>query len=68
MQGAKIIDSIINMAHTVNMKVVAEGVETQQQLEYLQHNNCDLIQGYIFSQPIGAEKALALLVQGKNMG
>lgn len=68
MQGAKIIDSIINMAHTVNMKVVAEGVETQQQLEYLQHNNCDLIQGYIFSQPIGAEQALALLVQGKNMG
>ena len=60
-QGAKIIDSIINMAHTINMKVVAEGVETQEQLDYLQQNNCDIIQGYIFSQPITAQKAFELL-------
>lgn len=60
-QGAKIIDSIINMAHTINMKVVAEGVETQEQLDYLQRNNCDIIQGYIFSQPITAQKAFELL-------
>ena len=60
-QGAKIIASIINMAHTVNMKVVAEGVETQQQLDYLHNNNCDIIQGYIFSKPVMPESALALL-------
>lgn len=66
-QGAKIIDSIINMAHTINMKVVAEGVETQEQLDYLQQNNCDIIQGYIFSQPITAQKAFELLEMYKTI-
>ena len=60
-QGAKIIGSIINMAHTINMNVVAEGVETQQQLEYLSDNGCDLIQGYIFSRPVSESEAINLL-------
>jgi len=60
-QGAKIIGSIINMAHTINMNVVAEGVETQQQLEYLSDNGCDLIQGYLFSRPVPESEAINLL-------
>lgn len=63
-QGAKIIGSIINMAHTIHMSVVAEGVETEQQLEYLADNGCDLIQGYIFSRPVTETEAIKLL-QGK---
>lgn len=61
-QGAKIIGSIINMAHTINMKVVAEGVETQEQLEYLTDNACDLIQGYLFSRPVAEMEAVKLLL------
>ncbi|WP_378955112.1 EAL domain-containing protein [Pelosinus sp. sgz500959] len=60
-QGAKIIGSIINMAHTINMNVVAEGVETPEQLEYLADNGCDLIQGYLFSRPLPESEAIKLL-------
>lgn len=60
-QGAKIIGSIISMAHTINMKVVAEGVETAQQFEYLAGHGCDRIQGYIFSQPVPEAEAIKLL-------
>lgn len=60
-QGAKIIGSIINMAHTIHMSVVAEGVETEQQLEYLADKGCDLIQGYIFSRPVTETEAIKLL-------
>lgn len=56
--GAKIIGSIINMAHALNMAVVAEGVETEQQLAYLADNGCDRIQGYIFSRPLPEAEAM----------
>ena len=60
-QGAKIIGSIINMAHTIDMNVVAEGVENDEQLEYLADKGCDLIQGYLFSRPVPEAEALKLL-------
>jgi len=60
-QGAKIIGSIINMAHTIHVNVIAEGVETKLQLEYLADNGCDLIQGYIFSRPVSEAEAFKLL-------
>lgn len=47
-----IVASIIQMAHSVNMKTVAEGVETEQQLHFLQQEGCDYIQGYYFSKPL----------------
>jgi diguanylate cyclase (GGDEF)-like protein len=50
-QGANIIDTIISMAQMNNMSVVAEGVETEKQLEYLINKKCDCIQGYLFSKP-----------------
>lgn len=46
-----IVNSIINIAKTLNIKVVAEGVETSEQLEKLKLTECDLIQGYLFSKP-----------------
>lgn len=46
------VNSILNMANQFNLSVVAEGVETEQQFDYLQENNCDLYQGYYFSKPL----------------
>jgi len=51
-----IAKSIIEMAHTLNMMVVAEGVETNEQLDYLKQCNCDFIQGYLISRPIPEEE------------
>ncbi len=46
--------AVITMAHSLQMKVLAEGVETEGQLALLIANRCDAIQGYFFSQPVGA--------------
>lgn len=65
-QGAKIIASVINMAHAINMKVVAEGVETEAQLEYLLDKDCDIIQGYLFSCPIVEVAAMKFLADNSE--
>ena len=44
--------TIITMAHSLGLEVIAEGVETQQQLEFLKDNGCDHYQGYLFSKPV----------------
>ncbi|SHG29771.1 sensor domain-containing protein [Ornithinibacillus halophilus] len=51
-----IIQAMINLAHNLNMTVIAEGVENQQQLSFLQKNHCDEIQGFYLSKPIPQEK------------
>lgn len=53
--------AIIAMAHKLQLKVVAEGVESQEQLEFLRANDCDLIQGYLFSRPLSLDALLAWL-------
>ncbi|WP_256717854.1 bifunctional diguanylate cyclase/phosphodiesterase [Shewanella sp. UCD-KL12] len=47
-----IVKAIIDMAHALNLQVVAEGVETQAQYEFLMHEGCDKFQGYLFSRPL----------------
>ncbi|MEQ6388313.1 EAL domain-containing protein [Bacillaceae bacterium S4-13-58] len=47
-----IIKSIIHMSHSLNMKVIAEGVETEEQLIFLQKEKCDEIQGFYYSKPL----------------
>jgi len=49
---AEIIHTIINMGQTLNRKIIAEGVETEAQLDILKNYNCDEIQGYFFSKPL----------------
>jgi diguanylate cyclase (GGDEF)-like protein/PAS domain S-box-containing protein len=59
--------AIINMANSLNLKVVAEGVETKEQLDFLRSQNCDEIQGYYFSKPIPYKEFEKMLVEGKNL-
>lgn len=58
---AAIVSSFLHLAKGLDIKVVAEGVETYEQLEFLQQHECDLVQGYIYSQAIEAEKFEKLL-------
>ncbi len=51
-----IVDGIIQLAHKINLEVVAEGVENEEQLTILKELNCDIIQGYFFSKPISSEE------------
>ena len=50
--SAALVDAIIKMGHSLHMKIIAEGVETDQQLAVLRGQGCDLIQGYYFSRPV----------------
>lgn len=56
-----IVDAIIAMTHSLGLKVVAEGAETEEQLAFLQGRKCDAIQGYLYSRPIPPEDFMALL-------
>ena len=56
-----IVSDIISMAHKFDLVVVAEGVDQKEQFQYLQTNDCDLIQGFLFSKPIHMRDALLLL-------
>jgi diguanylate cyclase (GGDEF)-like protein len=58
-----IVKTIISMAHNLNMITIAEGVETRDQLEFLQQNGCNEIQGYYFSKPIPASEFEAFVKQ-----
>ncbi len=60
-----ISDAIITMSHSLQLEVVAEGVETEGQLELLKSRNCDLIQGYYFSRPVRAHELAAMLEEGR---
>lgn len=61
---AVIVSTIINMARTLKLKVIAEGVETAEQLSFLKDQECDEIQGYYFSKPMPPEKINSLLASG----
>lgn len=59
--GAEIVKTIISLARSLKIEVVAEGVETNEQLEQLCQIGCDYWQGYLFSRPISAARAIKLL-------
>lgn len=59
--GTAVTDAIIDLGHKMNLSIVAEGVETEEQLRYLQKNGCDMIQGYLYSKPLPAKEVEKLL-------
>ena len=62
LEQATIAQTIIHMAHSLNLKCIAEGVETTEQREYLRHHGCDEIQGYLVSRPLPLEHVQELLI------
>ena len=59
-----VIEAIISMSHSMNCQVIAEGIETTEQLDYLKQLGCDLGQGFLCSQPVPAADLLMLLQKG----
>jgi EAL domain-containing protein (putative c-di-GMP-specific phosphodiesterase class I)/CheY-like chemotaxis protein len=66
-EDAAIVRSVISLAHSLRMRVIAEGVETESQLAYLRRHGCDQMQGYLFSKPVRAEVFEELLLQGEGL-
>ncbi len=63
-ESLKILKSIINLAHDLKLKIVAEGVETREQLDSLIELNCETIQGFYLAKPMLAERAASYYLNG----
>ncbi len=64
---AAMMNAIVTLGHTLNLKVIAEGVETKEQLKLLCDYGCDEIQGYYFSRPIPADEVTLFLKEGRSL-
>jgi diguanylate cyclase (GGDEF)-like protein/PAS domain S-box-containing protein len=64
---AAIVLAIINMAHSLKLQVIAEGVERDAQLAYLRRHGCDEMQGYYFSKPVPEAEFELMLEEGKSL-
>ncbi|MES9699050.1 EAL domain-containing protein [Bacillus sp. JJ927] len=62
-----IISTILSLANTLNLSVVAEGIETEKQLKFLQKNNCKYMQGYYFSKPLTSKQFIKFLQKTPSM-
>jgi diguanylate cyclase (GGDEF)-like protein len=65
---AAIVAAIIDLAHALRLNVIAEGVETQEQLDCLRALGCDEVQGFLFSKPLTVDAFTELLVQKLSLG
>ncbi|CAM5206195.1 hypothetical protein RLON56S_01079 [Alishewanella longhuensis] len=65
-RGRNMVDTIVTIAHNLSLSVVAEGVETHEQLEQLRKLRCEIIQGYYYSKPLSAEDFAVFLTAQKK--
>ena len=63
---AGIVRTIVNLGHELNLNIVAEGVETVEQLEFLRSINCDAVQGFLFSRPLAASDFESMMITQTN--
>lgn len=61
-----IAESIISLAHKMNLSVIAEGIETKKQLEFIRERKCDKAQGYYFSKPLPVEEIERMLIETRG--
>ncbi|MDH5749623.1 MAG: EAL domain-containing protein, partial [Rhodospirillales bacterium] len=64
-ESAAIVNAVVHLGQSMNMKVTAEGVETKEQADYLSTTGCDEIQGYLYSKPVSADNLLNMIM-GKS--
>jgi len=64
--NGSIANIIIELAKTLNLKVIAEGVETENHINFLREKNCDEVQGYYFSKPVPPGKVSQLLAKERK--
>jgi EAL domain-containing protein (putative c-di-GMP-specific phosphodiesterase class I) len=62
-RNAQLVQAIVGLARNLGVQVVAEGVETREQLAALRALSCDYAQGFLFSEPVPRDQAEALLEQ-----
>jgi EAL domain-containing protein (putative c-di-GMP-specific phosphodiesterase class I) len=65
--AAAIVSAVISLAHSLELKVVAEGVETEEQLAFLRQHRCERIQGFLFSAPMSAEELEPYLMARRQL-
>ncbi|MFA9558224.1 EAL domain-containing protein [Evansella sp. AB-rgal1] len=61
-----IVKTIINLAHSLKLQVIAEGIETEEQAQFLQKHSCHLLQGFLYSKPIPVEELEPFIKQSKT--
>ncbi len=62
-QDVRLVSSVLALARSLDLQVVAEGIETEQQLAFLQDKGSEIGQGYFFSRPVSAEELQALMTR-----
>lgn len=67
-QNRAIVKSIIELGHNLSLTVIAEGVETREQLDQLTALNCDVAQGYFFSKPLPADEIFPFIGFQRHLG
>jgi EAL domain-containing protein (putative c-di-GMP-specific phosphodiesterase class I) len=64
-QETRITDAIMALSRTLGVRLIAEGIESREQLEYLRAAQCEEGQGYLFSRPLAADELTSLLAAGR---
>ncbi|WP_051540508.1 putative bifunctional diguanylate cyclase/phosphodiesterase [Clostridium ihumii] len=64
-KSERIIEGLIKLAHSLDLSVIAEGVEKEDQIKYLKSHNCDIVQGYYYAKPMNFEDTIKFLAKEK---